>query len=225
MCEIDSKLVFDKPVVLMGGAHVRESTLRSDELKELPVVAADGGANTLFNYGITPAAIIGDLDSLEQIDYWQQQSRVMHIAEQDTTDFEKCLYTVSAPLLVAVGFTGKRFDHTLVTLHLLQKYVGKVKLLLITDEDVCFAWQGDLHLTLPLGCRFSIYPLTETTFINSTGLEYSLDGLTLKQGKVIGTSNRVAHSNIVLNAKPEGIYTVILSLSVLDTLLGHFGDL
>lgn len=224
MCEIVNKLVFDKPVVLMGGGEVSKPLLQSAELVGWPVIAADGGANALFEFGMVPEAIVGDLDSLEKIDYWQQQTQVVPIAEQNTTDFEKCLYTVKAPLIVAVGFTGKRFDHTLVTLHLMQKYVDRVKLLLVTDEDVCFAWCGDLQLSLPVGSRFSLYPLSKTTFIKSSGLEYPLDGLTLEQGRLIGTSNGVSSSEVSLSGEPGGIYVVIVSLSVLGALLVQFGD-
>ncbi len=217
MHEIDCKLKFETPVVLVGGAPADVTKLQSLIDNSWPVVAADGGANTLREWGITPAAIIGDLDSLQDIEYWNKQTRVIPITEQDSTDFEKCLYTVQAPLLVAIGFTGKRFDHTLVTLHLMQKYLDK-KLLLITADDVCFAWRGELRLQLPIGARFSVYPLKSTHFIGSKGLKYPLDDLILEQGQMIGTSNIVSLAEVGLQARPEGIYSVIVSLDYFNTI-------
>lgn len=219
MRETNSKLVFDQPVVLIGGASFDESVLQSFVVAGWPIVAADGGANSLLGTEITPTAIVGDLDSLQQPEYWRRYTRVIEVVEQDTTDFEKCLYSVEAPLVVALGFTGQRFDHTLVTLHLMQKYVDHQRLLLITERDVCFACRGDLQLTLPVGGRFSIYPLTPSTFVASAGLAYPLDGLCLKQGSLIGTSNQVSAAEVQVEATADGVYVVIVSVSLLSTLL------
>lgn len=219
MREIDCKLVFESPVVLVGGAKFDESVLLSLIRAGCSVVAADGGANILRKLGLSPSAIVGDLDSLQNIDHWKNQTKVLHIAEQDSTDFEKCLYTVKAPITVAIGFTGQRFDHTLVTLHLMQSYVD-LKLLLVTGEDVCFAWRGDLTMRLPEGERFSLYPLTRTEFISSTGLKYPLNELTMEQGSLIGTSNRSVAGNVEVMAKQDGIYLVIVSLVHLQNLVG-----
>jgi thiamine pyrophosphokinase len=44
--------------------------------------------------------------------------------------------------------------------------------------------------------RISFYPLTPTTFTQSSGLKYPLDGLTLEQGKIIGISNEAVEEKI-----------------------------
>ena len=45
---------------------------------------------------------------------------VLHrIAEQETTDFDKVLRSVAAPLAIAVGFSGGRLDHELAVLNCL----------------------------------------------------------------------------------------------------------
>ena len=215
----DHNLIFNTPVLLVGGAGVDEATLRSDAFSHWPIIAADGGANALREFDIMPTAIIGDLDSLTDREYWQAKTRVVQIFEQDTTDFEKCLYKVDAPLLVAFGFTGRRFDHTLVSLHLLQKYTPAVKLILLTEQDVCFAVRGNLQLQLPLGSRFSLYPLSRCVFTCSTGLEYPLDDLVLEQGHMIGTSNRVAEAAITIEADSAGVYAVITERKLLPLIV------
>lgn len=217
--DIDHNLTFNTPVLLVGGAGVDEATLRSDTFSHWPIIAADGGANALREFDILPTAVIGDLDSLTDHEYWQANTRVVEISEQDTTDFEKCLYSVNAPLLVAIGFTGRRFDHTLVSLHLLQKYTPAVNLVLLTGQDVCFAACGNLQLQLPVGSRFSLYPLSRSVFISSVGLEYPLDGLVLEQGQLIGTSNRVTEAALTIEADSDGVYAVITERQLLPLIV------
>ena len=48
----------------------------------------------------------------------------MQIAEQETTDFEKAIYSTRAPVTVALGMTGKRFDHTLAALDAVTRYAA-----------------------------------------------------------------------------------------------------
>ena len=70
------------------------------------LIAADGGADALHEMRLTPEAVIGDMDSLSDMAAWRGRTRLVHLAEQDSTDFEKCLYATQAPLYVAPGFTG-----------------------------------------------------------------------------------------------------------------------
>ena len=219
MPDTDNNLTFNTPVLLIGGAGVDEACLNSEVFSLWPIVAADGGANALREINIVPTAVIGDLDSLTDLEYWRANTRVVEISEQDTTDFEKCLYSVRAPLVVAMGFTGRRFDHTLVSLHLLQRYAPSVKLILLTERDVCFAICGNLKMQLPVGSRFSLYPLSRTSFTRSVGLEYPLDGLVMEQGHLIGTSNRVTEASLSIEADSSGVYAIITERQLLPVII------
>ena len=64
------------------------------------VVAADGGAHAAAKAGFSPTAVIGDLDSFEPSQAAGIPSdRIHRIADQDTTDFEKCLASLKAPAI------------------------------------------------------------------------------------------------------------------------------
>ena len=91
---------FDDPVILIGGADVDMSLL--NRFSHLPIVAADGGANHLRNTNRLPEMIIGDVDSLQDYEHWQSVTHVKKIAEQDTTDLEKCLYSTDASLYLSL---------------------------------------------------------------------------------------------------------------------------
>ncbi len=213
---------FDVPVILLGGGDLNRPLF--DEMTALgyPLVAADGGANALGEQDPVPALIVGDLDSLEERSSWQAKTAVIDISEQETTDFEKCLYTTSAPLYLAFGFLGRRFDHSLAALHVLAKYAGRKNVVLISREDVVVVPGAPFEAGLKPGTRISIYPITPVAFEASDGLAYPLDGLTLSTGLAIGTSNEVVASpvKIVPSDAAKARYAVILPVSCLPSITG-----
>ena len=180
-------VTYDNQVLLVGGADIDTGLLQL--YRKSPLVAADGGANYLRRLNWLPSVVLGDLDSLHDRTYWENHTRVIEISEQDTTDFEKCLYSIDAPLYIAAGFCGGRLDHTLATLHVVQKYHRQKSVVLISEQDVIVVCSDTVDLALPVGTRVSVYPLTTVGFESSEGLQYSLNGLTLQSGHFIGTSN------------------------------------
>jgi len=187
---IEKILTFDKGVTLVGGGPVSAAMI-SEALALAPnLVAADGGANKLAGTGLIPQAIIGDLDSLTDVQAWRDRlgDGLIFVAEQDSTDFEKCLARISAPFFVCVGFLGGRHDHGLAALHALINDPRPV--VLIGSDDVAFAPQADVRLDLPVGGRISIFPLRPVLASGGAGLAYPVDGLAMEAGAQIGTSNQ-----------------------------------
>ena len=87
-----SVLLFDDPITLVGGAEVSVENFRESMRLTSNVIAADGGANTCLRYGVKPAAVIGDLDSIDEYSKFQIEQDLVHfISDQDDTDFEKAL--------------------------------------------------------------------------------------------------------------------------------------
>ena len=91
-------------VTLVGGGEVDGKDLVESMALAPDLVAADGGANACFHEGVAPIAVIGDLDSIlpEALAAFPN-ARTMKVAEQDSTDFEKCLSRIDAPFVAAVG--------------------------------------------------------------------------------------------------------------------------
>ena len=208
---------FDEPVVLVGGGEVDVELLRG--YLHLPIVAADGGANLLKSNSIEPAAIIGDLDSIEDIEYWRSVTRLIELVEQNTTDFEKCLYTTKAPHFIAMGFTGNRFDHTLAALHVMQKWQADKSVALVSGNDVVCVKSSVLEIELPVGTRVSIYPLNRVQFGSSSGLRYPLNNLTMQSGELIGVSNfSSARSVKIVPKSAEGCFALILPVEQIAVL-------
>jgi thiamine pyrophosphokinase len=182
-------LRFETPIAIVGGGSVEPALLRELDQRGVALVGADGGGDTIGDAGLTPAAIIGDLDSLRNRDGWSKRTRVLHIPEQITTDFQKALYSTAAPVTLAVGMTGKRLDHTLAALSAVLQYAPTRRLVLVDDVDVALAVTGPVRFTAAAKERVSIHPLVPVAFQSSQGLLYPLDGLRLEPGGLLGTSN------------------------------------
>ena len=184
----DERIETRAGVCLVGGGHVCPEVL-AKALKFAPeLIAADGGADAAIALGHRPRAVIGDFDSISEraLEQFAPEQRLL-VTEQDTTDFEKCLSRIEAPFVVAVGFTGRRIDHTLAVLSVMVRYVGR-PVVLVDEQDVIFAAHGPAELDLEAGTRVSLFPMASVTG-RSSGLRWSIEGLSFAPNARVGTSN------------------------------------
>ncbi len=200
---------YDLPVVLLGGAEVPSRHLRNLVDSDAPLICADGGANTAVEFRLAPELIVGDLDSFSGA----FDGQVIHLSEQDTTDFEKCLYSVKAPLYLGYGFLGGRIDHELTALSVLVRYPER-PVILIGDQDICFCCPKELLLDLPKATRVSIFPMSDTK-MRSTGLKWPLDDVALSPTSRTATSNKAAGTAVSLYID-EGDAIVLLPVKHID---------
>ncbi len=175
-------------VTLIGGGALTAADLH-EALALAPVVmAADGGADQALVRGIMPDAVVGDFDSLSDAARRRiAPDRLHHVAEQNSTDFAKCLMRLRAPFVLAVGFSGQRLDHTLAALHVMVRY-PRPPVILLAAEDITFLAPPDLRLALPAGARVSLFPMGPVHGI-STGLRWPIDGIAFAPDRRVGTSN------------------------------------
>lgn len=187
----------DGPVLLLGGARTADTQgvlrdmLAIGALAQAPVVAADGGAGLAIAAGLAPAAVIGDFDSLSDADRARLDPSVLHrVAEQETTDFDKALRAIRAPVVVGVGFHGARLDHQLAAMTVLARHPDR-PCILVGPEDIVCLCPPRLTLEAEVGSWLSLYPLGPVSGC-SEGLEWPIDGLELTPADRVGTSNRVS---------------------------------
>ncbi|WP_363241076.1 thiamine diphosphokinase [Limimaricola sp.] len=178
-----------EPVLLVGGAGVDSSALRELAVPGRKVVAADAGADAVLAAGLSPEAVIGDLDSISTKAADQLSDRLHRVEEQVTTDFDKALRHVAAPLVIAAGFTGGRIDHELAVLHGLVCHPDR-PCVVVGAETLVFLAPPSLELSLPEGSAFSLFPFG-AVMAASEGLRWPTDGLAMAPDRAIGTSNAV----------------------------------
>ena len=214
-------LRFETAVTLVGAGALDRSMVEATQRFAPVLIAADSGADRLAEMRLSPRAVIGDMDSVADPEHWRAgPAAFVHLAEQDTTDFEKCLYATEAPFYLAVGFTGRRIDHTLAVFHTLLRYPQK-RIVLIGEHEVCaLAPPGvTLRLAVTPGARVSIYPLLPVTATHSRGLAWPIDGMALAPGGRIGTSNQASQPVIEIAFDGPGAL-VMLERAALGALVG-----
>jgi thiamine pyrophosphokinase len=181
-------VIHDTPILLIGGGPISRADFAVASALTGPVVAVDGGAVWAHDHGIPIDALIGDMDSITPQVLDQIPSHLCHpIAEQDSTDFDKALRHVQAPLVIAIGFSGGRIDHQMAVFHSLLAHPNR-PCLILGGEDLTFLAPPDLTLGLEPGTRVSLFPLGPVQG-HSTGLRWPIGGLAFDPLTRIGTSN------------------------------------
>jgi len=202
------------PILLAGGGEFRHADLIVARTWASRAVAADGGAEVLLRHGVTPEAVIGDFDSLpDAVRAALPAGALHHIAEQDSTDFDKCLRHIAAPLILGLGFLGARVDHQLSVFNRLVARPD-VRCILIGRDDVVFHCPREITLTLAPRMRVSLFPMRPVTG-RSAGLRWPIDGLDFAPGGRVGTSNEATGAEVRLEMDGPGML-VILPRAALD---------
>lgn len=212
-----SKIVqSDAPVLLVGGGDCDSEVLEAAVSAAATVVAADGGAARVMDLGRMPDAVYGDMDSLSpQVQARLAPGVLRPIAEQDSTDFDKCLRHIESPLVFGYGFLGKRLDHQLAAMTVLTLRPDR-RCLLIGADDVVILCPPDLRMDLAPGTRLSLYPMGPVSG-RSEGLCWPIDGLSLSPSGTIGTSNESTGS--VRLSMDAPLMLLILPVACLSELL------
>ena len=189
---------FDKAVIIVGKGDIHWPALRAVSSR-YDIIALDGAYDQLVANQFIVSAVIGDLDSLSaRDDINTDKVTIIAIEEQDSNDFEKAIYSITAPAFLCFGLTGKRFDHTIANLHVMAKYSDSNKLIAITCDEVITIHRGDSHLEAKANALFAILPLMPITFVSSSGLAYPLDGLALAIGQMVSSSNHATTDMVTL---------------------------
>ena len=188
-----------EPVTLVGGGPLPPGDLAL-ALGLAPIlVAADGGADAVLAAGADPVAVIGDMDSLSPRAARAFAGRLHSVAEQETTDFDKALTRIDAPVVIALGFTGGRLDHELAALHSLVLRADR-PCVLLGPATLAFHAAPDLALALDPGTLVSLFPFAPVG-VASEGLLWPTGHIAFAPDSRIGTSNEATG---VVRLRPTG---------------------
>lgn len=203
------------PLTLIGGADLNGIVLNIC-LSQAPItVAVDGGADQCLASGLSPLAVIGDLDSISDAARSKYHHILHRFTDQDTTDFEKAVTQVDAPLILAAGFLGGRIDHQMAILNTMWRTLATHVVLVGPDDVICLV-DRPVSLTLPVDTRIALLPLADVR-VKTTGLVWNLDGDLLSPAGTISSSNAVQSPTVRII--PEGPVFLTLPLSALDAVI------
>ncbi|MGA1074519.1 MAG: thiamine diphosphokinase [Ilumatobacteraceae bacterium] len=212
----------DTVVVVTGAAP-----LPPDAASRVPagaiVLAADGGLDHALAAGLTPAGLIGDLDSVSEDGLaWARQHSTIdrHDPDKDRTDTELALAMAAdlAPRrVVMLAGGGDRLDHLLAAIGAL----GDRSLTAVPEVD---GWWGDerfhvlhgpgqLRLELELGAIVSLLaPHGTAEGVTTSGLRWPLDDRDLGPLAGHGVSNEVVEEHVGIRMR-AGVLTVFVRAS------------
>ncbi|MEM7506765.1 MAG: thiamine diphosphokinase [Pseudomonadota bacterium] len=221
----DMPLHFDETVALAGGGVLDAEMLAEARALAPYLVAADGAADRLGELGATPDVVIGDMDSIHHRERLPATTRLLELAEQETTDFEKCLYATEAPLYLGIGFSGRRMDHSLAVLNAMLRHPEKQVVLIGEVEVMAFAQPNTLmRLALHPGASVSFFPLSPVAGTHSEGLVWPIDGLEMAPDGQIGTSNAAQLAEVAFRFDRPGAL-VMLERCYLSALIAALTDM
>jgi thiamine pyrophosphokinase len=194
-------------VVVVAGSHLTAELDAAVVASADLLVAVDGGAEALSRVGLTPALLVGDLDSITVRTRETLEARGVEVVTlstaKDETDTEAALRLLIArgadDLVIYGVLGGPRLDHLVGNLLLLSSpWLAGVRVKMVDDRHEVFLAKGDSTFAGTPGDIVSLLPLTE-------GLLYPLDGEILYQAATRGVSNtmvgaeaRVTHRSGVL---------------------------
>ena len=123
-------------------------------------------------------------------------------------------------MVLALGFTGGRMDHTLSVLNVMARCIDRA-IVLIDRDDVCFvAPIGVTQFDAPKGTRVSIMPLGLAT-VTAAGLEWPFadtvmtpDGFTSPSNAALGGAVQVQTDGPVLITLPRKLLPIALKAAV-----------
>ncbi len=189
-----------RAVILANGRLSDPSTDRARVRPDDWILAADGGLHNARRLGLTPAVVIGDLDSVGPDDLAplddQGVTVVRHPERKDETDLELALaYAVrhGADEILVLGALGDRWDQTLANALLLALPVlARTRTWLVDGPQQVTLLRGSQSLSLhgAPGDTLSLLPLAgDAHGVTTDGLEYPLKNETLRFAATRGVSN------------------------------------
>ncbi|MDR0632053.1 MAG: thiamine diphosphokinase [Holosporaceae bacterium] len=160
----------------------------------LPIIAADGAANTLIRNGIEPNFIIGDLDSVDS-DLLCGRSH-LRIESQNSTDFEKALDYIEEESMtpaIVTGIDGGYIDHVLGNIGIF----SRTRCVAVSRDMVSVIVEKEQNLEVPMNTKISIFGMPQC-IVKSKGLRWELDGNELSISGKSSCSNRAVSEQVNL---------------------------
>ena len=179
-------------VVIFGNGKLSKKFLQEIHEGDY-VIGVDRAAYWLLTQKITPDIAIGDFDSTSprEMRHITKSVRIVkkYKSEKDKTDMELAIDHASGLVpkeVLIFGATGKRIDHMLATLQIIDKHV-----LIDEHNRIRLIGRGKTIVKRSSYRYISILPYTKSIRLSLTGFRYDLVHKTLKQGTTHGVSNEI----------------------------------
>lgn len=175
----DNTEVKERGCVIVANGRFPSAELPLRLLKEAKtIIACDGAVKTLYEKGIHPDAIVGDLDSIPADLRKRYADQIHHVEDQEINDLSKSIRFAHAQgyrEVLILGATGLREDHTLGNISLLMDYAHLFKRVEMLSDYGLFTpiLETTTFASYP-GQQISIFVLYPEGEISTEGLRWPI---------------------------------------------------
>lgn len=144
------------------------------------IIAVDGAANELKKFSIQPNVVIGDFDSIIELN--NKSVNYVNTPDQSKTDFKKSLEWIieqKFPKVNIFGLSGKSDDHFLGNIYTFNEFSHLISLQAFTDTSIITPCIGKNDFDSFKNQKVSLFVLDNSSMITSKNLEYKLENFEL----------------------------------------------
>lgn len=185
-----------EPALIIANGEACNADLLGQLLEWNPfILVLDGAIDRVLDMGINPDAVLGDFDSIIDLDTkiaHLSHTKKIHLPDQELTDLDKgILYLIQEEYHAAniVWATGNRIDHTITNLFNMARYHTKITLSMIDNYSKKYIIPKTFEKWYPANSIISLIPCGTVTNIKTSGLAYNLNDESLILGHRAGSSN------------------------------------
>lgn len=191
--------------VILANGDYPSSPLATQMLETVGyTICCDGAFRNYMANGHVPDAIVGDGDSTTEEERQRTKGLFHRVSEQESNDLSKAVRFATMKgkrHLLLLGATGKREDHTLGNISLLNHYFQEdMDVTMLTDHGMFRMFRGNQKFPAFPGQQISIFNFS-CTRLQSTDLKYPLYPL---QELWEGTLNEAEGNSFTIHA--DGCY-------------------
>lgn len=191
--------------ILIGNGEYHNDLIMKN--KDDLLIVVDGGYNHLKNKNITIDLIVGDLDSINDLPNNIETIKYPEI--KDYTDMDLAIregIKRGYSEFIIYGALGKRLEHSITNIYLLQKYKD-YNIKLIDQNLECFVLENKTYNFKNKGL-ISIFSLTDKSIVSIKGLKYNLENKELTNSFPLGIDNQALGLNASIKVT-EGVVLVM----------------
>lgn len=185
------------------------------------IICADGGGNYLYQKGIVPNLLIGDMDSIDKdaLNHFKNNNCeiVLFNPEKDQTDGQLVIdkaMEYNPCEIVVFGGLGGRIDHTLGNVQLLYRMTQKgIKGVFVSENEILYMTDKMLEIKGNVGDTVSVIPYVKDTVITLSGFKYLVSDFEFKLDTPIGISNELESEVGIVDVK-QGTAIVVHNLKI-----------
>lgn len=202
--------MIDMRVIIIAGGSFEPCF---EILPEDFVICADSGFDSALKYGIHTNLLVGDMDSLKS-DACSMKDKIVFPVRKDYTDSEiavKHALSMNPDEIILLGAVGTRLDHSVGNIFLLKQISDAgIKGCIADRHNRVYYYRDSFEIKDSCGATVSLIPVTPAIEgITTYGLDYPLNGETLRFGATRGLSNVVTESSAgYISKRGEGLLII-----------------